>query len=183
MKWLYKCSRPDVAQPLRDIVISERMKALDEELVRLEHSVAELHSIHDVRMIENLVGEIAYFRSIGMVTAEEGKTLRTELLALLDHMEDATTRGYFPDTGKKLFFYLSHTWVETECVLYQSADFKMSSVKILERNSLASLDKAVFERLMNMAESIKRSSVLISQSNTLQRAEFFARQRAAVSAL
>jgi hypothetical protein len=35
-----------------------------------------------------------------------------------------------------LYFYLSHTWIETEFLLFSSAQFCMSMVKVMERNAL-----------------------------------------------
>jgi hypothetical protein len=183
MKWLCKCAAPDRVRPFCDIRIPERMRALDAELIRLEHSISEMHSIHDVHLIENLIRDIIYFRSIGMVTADESLLLRDDLLELIDYLEEVTRRGAFPDTGRRMHFYLSHTWVETECALYKCKTLNMSRIKILERNSLTSLDGAVFQRLMNMVESVKRSSVLMSGSNALQQAEFFSRQRKIIRTL
>ena len=177
MKWLYKYGMPEDIVPFSEIHIPERMRELDMEYVRLVHNIPEVHSIHDERFIEHLVDDIAYFRSIGMVTEEELLLLRDELTTLLDYMEEVTVKGHFINTGNKLLFYLSHTWLETEYALFKSKELTLSLVKILERNAISSTDTKVFDRFMNMVQATKRSSVLMSGSNILQQVEFFARQR------
>ncbi|MCL2501637.1 MAG: hypothetical protein FWE99_00720 [Bacteroidales bacterium] len=183
MKWLYKYGPPQETIPFSDIRIPERMRKLDLEYVRLVHHISEVHSIHDSRFVEHFVDDILYFHSIGMIKEEDVDLLREELLTLIDYMADVASTGRFHHTGNKLFFYLSHTWLDTEYHLFESEHLTLSSVNILERNSIASSDKKVFDKFMNMVQSIKRSSVLISRSNTLQQVEFFTRQRDIVASL
>ena len=183
MKWLYKYALSQEVKPLGSIRIPERMRSLDLEYVRLVHNVSEVHSIHDSRFVERTVDDIAYFRSVGMVTEDEAALLRDELLTLIDYMADVANIGYFRHTGNKLFFYLSHTWLDSEYLLFESNLLTLSSVRILERNSIASTDKKVFDKFMNMVQAIKCSSVLMSGSNTLQQVEFFSRQRTMVEGI
>jgi len=183
MKWLYKYGSFEDVVPFSAIHIPERMRALDMEYVRLVHHIREVHSIHDERFIEHLIDDILYFRSIGMVTEEEVTLLRGELITLLDYIEEVTVKGHFLTTENRLFFYLSHTWLDTEYTLYESKDVTLSFVKILERNSVSSSDKKVFDRFMNMVQATKRSSVLMSGSNALQQVEFFASQRDKITTL
>jgi hypothetical protein len=180
MKWLYKYGETEDVMPLRSIELPERMRKIDLENVHLQHQIPEVHSIHDSRFIERLVDDVLYFRSIGMVTQEEAAQIKKELLTLIDYMESVAIAGYFPGTKKKHYFYLSHRSLDTEYTLFESKDLTLSSVKVLERNSLASTDKKVFDRLMNMVQSTKRSSVLMSGSNALQQVEFFKGQRSVV---
>jgi hypothetical protein len=183
MKWLYKYGVPENIVALKDIFIPKRMRTLDLEYVKRVTSIPEVHSLHDIRMIENLVNDISYFKSIKMITKNEVTVLRDELMMLVDYMEDVTIKGHFLDTGNKLFFYVSHTWLETECFLYESKDLVLSMVKIMERNAVSSNDRQVLDKFMNMFHSIKRSSVLISASNILQRTEFYAKQRSIIMSL
>jgi len=183
MKWLYKYGPSHEVTPFRDIRIPERMRELDMEYVRLVHNISEVHSLHDRRFVARFVDDIAYFRSIGMVAEDEVALLKEELLTLIDYMAEVANSGRFLATANKLFFYLSHTWLDTEYLLFESERLTLSSVSILERNSIASADKKVFDRFMNMVQSVKRSSVLMSGSNTLQQVEFFNRQRDIVTAL
>jgi hypothetical protein len=182
MKWRYKNS-PEEAVPFREVQIPERMRSLDLEYIRRLHDIPEMHSIHDNRMIENLVGEIVYFRSIGMLSDDETTLLRGELLTLADYLEEVTMSGRFPVTGNKMFFYLSHTPIESEYLLYRSKDFNLGLVKVFERQYIGSLDNNVLDKFIKMAQATKRMSVLMSGSNTLQQAEFFARQRKIIMTL
>ena len=183
MKWLYKYGMSEEVAPFGEIHLSERMRNLEMEYVECVHNISEVHAIHDNRFIEHLVDDILYFHSIGMVTEDEAVMLREELLTLLDYMEEVTVNGYFPDTKNKLFFYVAHTWLPTEYILFESKYLIRSSVSILERNAVASYDQKVFDRFMNMVQATKRSSVLMSGSNILQQVEFFNLQRSLIKTI
>jgi hypothetical protein len=182
MKWRHKFS-PEKALTFGEVRIPERMRKLDLEYIRIEHGISEMHSIHDPRMIENLVAEIVYYRSTGMLTGDDVALLRGELLMLVDYIENVALTGCFPNRKNKLFFYLSHTWIETEYLLFRSAQLNLSMVKVMERNAIASLDRKVLDRFMKLALATKRMSVLMSESNTLQQMEFFTRQRDVIMTL
>jgi hypothetical protein len=182
MKWRHKYS-PEKALNFSEIQIPQRMRELDREYIRISHRIPEMHSIHDAHMIENLIAEIIYYRSIGMLSLDDSLLLRDELMALIDYLEDVTGMGIFPSQKGKIFFYLSHTWIDNEYFLYNSKLFKMSLVKVLERNYLASLDEKVLNLFMKTALAAKRMSVLMSGSNALQQAEFFSLQREKIQAL
>ena len=183
MKWLFKYGRAQDVMNYGNITIPERMRKLDLEYVRLMHQIPEIHSIHDNHIIERLIDDIIYFRSIGMITEEEVTLLRDELLQLIDFMERVTMSGSFPGVGNKFFFYLSHTWLDTEYLLFESDLLTWSFVRILERNTIASTDRQIFDKFMNVVQATKRSSVLMSGSNALQQVEFFSRQRSLVSSM
>jgi hypothetical protein len=177
MKWLYKYGMSEEILPLAKIEIPDRMFEIDKEFVRLVQKFSEVHAIHDARFVEHLKDDIVYFHSIGMITDKEKSILKEEMFAVLNYMEEVASNGVFPETGHRLYFYLAHTWLGTEYILFESKALTMSFVRILERSSIATTDKKVFDRFMNMVQSTKRSSVLISGSNKLQQVEFFNKQR------
>ncbi|MDR2585436.1 MAG: hypothetical protein LBC84_04345 [Prevotellaceae bacterium] len=183
MKWLFQYGNTHDVMTFGNIQIPERMRKIDLEYVQLMHEIPEIQSIHDQNVIKRLIDEIRYYRSIGMVKEDEAALLKEELLKLIDYMEGITGIGSFPDSGSKFFFYLSHTWLDTEYLIFDSKLLKWSFIRILERNSIASSDKTVFDKFMNVVNSIKRSSVLMSGSNTLQQVEFFNYQRDLVSSI
>jgi hypothetical protein len=166
-----------------DIHVPERMRKLEREYVKRVPDVHEVYAIYDNRFIEHLIDDIQYFRSVRMITEDEVVSLKGELLELVDYLEDVALKGYYPVSGNKLFFYLSHTWLETEYFLCESKYLTLSMVKILELGSISSWDKKVFDRCMNMVQFTKRSSVLLSASNNLQIIEFFEKQRNIIASL
>jgi hypothetical protein len=182
MKWRHKYS-PERVLSFSEITIPERMRELDLEYIRISHRIAEMHSIHDPRMIECMLEEVVFYRSIGMLDDDDVVLLHDELLALVDYLDEVTGTGVFPGKKGKMFFYLSHTRVDTEYFLYRSRLLDLSLVKVLERNYLASLDARVLDRFLTTALATRRMSVLMSASNALQQAEFFSRQREKIRSL
>ena len=182
MKWRHLLN-PSDALPFARIEIPPRMRRIDLDYIAVEHRFPRMHSIHDPGMIENLVRQIVYYRSIGMVTRPESLLLRDELLTLVDYLQEVTLTGSFPGARGKLHFYLSHTAIDTEYLLFRAAGLTLSMTKVLERCAVTSLDPGVLERFMLMARTAMRTSVLMSHSNALQQAEFFGRQREIITSL
>jgi len=183
MKWLYKYGSPEESVPLSEIRVPERTRQLEREYVDRIHDIPKVNFIFDTRFIEHLVDDIVYSRSIRTVTDDELVTLKGELLELVDQMEDFALKGYFPDTGNKFFFYLSHTHVETEYIFLTSQYVNMSIVKMLERNGVLAFDKTILDRLKNTIHAAKRLSVLMSLSNRLELIRFFDKQRETIEAM
>jgi hypothetical protein len=183
LKWRFK-HFPSMSHSFSDIQIPERMRRLDLDYIRISHRIPEMHSIHDPHMIERMVEEIVYYRSIGMITQQETLLLRDELSTLVDYLERVTRTGLFPDDGGgRMFFYLSHTWIDTEYFLYRAQALKLSLVKAMERYYLSSIDESVSNDFMKTARAAKRMSVLMSESNALQQKDFFGRQRKKIASL
>jgi hypothetical protein len=182
MKWLFKYGTEEEVKKFRDIKITDRMRAIEEEHQARIHAISEIHSFLDSRIYENVAHEIAYFHSIDMISDEEKELLRQEMLRIIDYSEDVSRNGSF-ESGTKLHFHLSHLWVDMEYILYESKYFNMSTVRIVERNTLVSVDPIVNERLKNLVDAMRQSSVLLSGSNILQQREFFNKQRKIISSL
>ncbi len=70
-----------------------------------------------------------------------------------------------------------------EYTLYESKHFNMTTVRIVDRNMLVSIDPVVNQRIKNLIDSMRQSSVLLSGSNVLQQREFFNKQREIINDL
>lgn len=182
MKWHYKYGAEGKPVALKDIKITDRMRQLDMEHVDRVYAIKEVHSFFDNGIFQNIVNDIAYFHLIGMLTTEEKAALREDLLSIVDYIEGVAASGRFP-SGSKLYFYLSHTWVDMEYVFYESRYLNLTLIRMLERNVLTSTDRIVSDRLKNMVRSMRRMSALISESNALMRREFFDSQRKIIAGL
>jgi hypothetical protein len=182
MKWFYKYNVLENTLVFGDTHVPQRMRELEMEYSGCVRDIPEVYAICNDRFIENLIDDIRYFKSVRMITESEITLLKGELLEVINYIENVALKGYFPDTKNKLFFYLSHIWLETEYVLYESKDFIFSMVKILELGGICSLDKKVFDKFMNTTQSIKRSSALLSASNNVYLIEFLEKQRNIIKA-
>lgn len=182
MKWLYKYGQSGDVLKFCDVKTTERMLEIDREYVRRVQSVGELHSFLDRRIYENVVEEIKYFNSIGMISDKEVEMLREEMIHIVELSEKMAHNGAF-ESGSKVFFHLLHLWVDMEYILYESKSFNMTTVRIVDRNMLVSIDPIVNGRIKNLIDSMRQSSVLLSGSNVLQQREFFNKQRQMIMTL
>jgi hypothetical protein len=183
MQWHYKYAMPEDVLVFGNIHLSKRMRELEREYTEYVRNMPEVCVICDNHFIKHLIDNILYFKSIRMITDDEVILLQDELLEIIDYMENVALKGYFPETGNKLSFYLSHIWLETEYLLYESKYLTLSMIKTLERGSISSWDKKVFDKFMNMIQATKRSSVLLSASNNLQIIKFFSKQKELIRGL
>lgn len=182
MKWFYKYGNSGKPLAFRDITITNRMREIDIEHINHVNAIGEIHSFYDGHIFENVANEIIYFHLIGMLSDEDKATLRDELLSIVGYVENTAMNGGL-SSDQKVFFYLSHIWVDMEYVFYESRYLNLSLIRMMERNVLTSTDRVVSERFRNMVRSMRRMSALISESNTLLRKEFFDKQRKVIGNL
>ena len=78
-----------------------------------------------------------------------------------DEMEKLKTRGYFEETGNKVFFYISSVNFDTSYWCVQIKNYHISLIKTFILSSVASLDEGTYEKLRKWLRALIRSSIMI----------------------
>ena len=176
-KWLYQCGTPGKTKRFEEIEVTDRFLGIQlagvEEARHIHHS----YYILDPLIFHYLVNDINYFMSIHLIGKEDVKYLKNELMDLLDEMEKLATRGYFEETGNKVFIYISSVNFDTSYWCVQIKNYHISLIKTFILSSVSSLDEGTYEKLRKWLRALIRSSIMISVSGERQRIAFFKAQR------
>jgi hypothetical protein len=182
-KWMYQGGNAVQLVPFEAITIPEELQELSQEHDMLLKKIHKTFFILDHMTFAYLVNDIRYFASIYLITQEDVARLREELLLLLDYLEQLAATGLFPETGNKLYIYISPINFDTNYALINTEAMKVSVTRTFVMNAMISLDEYAFQKWKNCIHALKRSSTLISESGEKHRIEFFEKQRALVNKL
>lgn len=176
-KWLYQCGAPGKTKRFEEIEVTDRFLGIQLAGVEEARHIHNSYYILDPLIFHYLVNDINYFMSIHLIGKEDVKHLKDELMDLLDEMEKLATRGYFEETGNKVFIYISSVNFDTSYWCIQIKNYHISLIKTFILSSVSSLDEGTYEKLRKWLRALIRSSIMISVSGERQRIAFFKAQR------
>ena len=166
-----------------DIVVPERLDRIYKSYCNATKNFAKTIYIWDYLIFRYLVNDIRFFSDIKLISADDIRKIKNDLLALLDDIERITFRGHFEGTGKPVSFYISDINLDADYSYLKINDLHMTHVRTFILNSVASTNPHSFKRIKDWIHSLKKSSTLITQSGAAFRADFFDKQRKAVAEL
>ena len=108
-----------------------------------------------------------------MISADDVKELKNELLSLLHEFEQMSVKGEFSN-GNKVAIYLSNINFEATYTYIEKGDFQISLFRVYSINSQNS---QICTLQKNWIQSLKRHSTLISESGEVQRITFMEEQK------
>jgi len=147
--------------------------------VEVNHLMQEMpksHFIFDRHFFSSFVNELKYLSRIKLISEMDHDRMKDELFSLLDDIELASLTGKYSN-GNEVAIYLSNINFETTYTYIQKSNFQMSILRVFSINSLETHNPRICEIQKYWIESLKRHSILISQSGEMQRITFFNEQR------
>ncbi len=176
LRWLYQFGNPGAVPVYSQIEFSDRMKGIQQRFLKEVEKVKYTYFIWDKLTLLYLVNDINYFYSIRLLMKEDVELLKEDILNLLTYLENLTVTGSYAN-GNKVHFYISNLNFETTYTYLQNCDYSLTLIKVFTLNEVASLDEAVFQKVKTWIQSLKRTSMLISESDEKNRILFFESQR------
>lgn len=181
-KWQYQHAYSEATIPFDQIAIPERLAEIEQRFVRGMDMIKNTTYIWDSLIFKYMVNNIDYFRRVNLITGDDVCRLKEELYRLIDHIELMASSGTNP-LGNRVQIYISNTNFETAYTYVQGHSKKMSLIRVFTLNTASSFDEEIFESLRRWMLSLRRLSVLISESGEMYRVQFFRRQRELVDSL
>lgn len=180
-KWLYQYGS---AMPIKysKIVPPDRLQLINHKIITEVRQAANAYHIIDSMTFLYLVNDIKYFASIYLITREEIKALKKELMVYIDDMEALAAKGSWEE-GKNVHFFVSSINFETSYSYVETVNHHLTLLKTFTLNDATSPDEAIFQRMKRWMHSLIRTSTLISRSGEKDRIIFFEKQRKIVNSL
>jgi hypothetical protein len=174
-KWIHQSFKIPVNQPFSDIVISSDIMKLREKFISKSKICDNKTFICNRNIFLTLVREIQYYHCRNLISNEDVMRLKKELLELLNNMKSVIQRG-MDETGCFYNLYFSLLDIEINTT-YASFDGNVSSQYwIYSVNSITIKNYEICTLHKKWLESLKKSSVLITQSNEKLQLEFINKQ-------
>jgi len=182
-KYQYLLNESEERVSFGDTVVPDRLQRIYRSYFSESKNFANTTYIWDYMIFRYLVTDIQFFSDIKLISADDIREIKKDLLALLDYIEDVTLRGCFKETGNHVSFYISDINFDADYSYVQLNNFCMTHVRTFILNSVASTDQSSFRKIKNWIHSLKKSSTLITQSGATFRTEYFEKQRKMIAEL
>jgi hypothetical protein len=175
-KWIHQTSCVSINKSFSEITVPEEIMSIRNEFLPKLINFTRANFIIDRDIFLTLVREIQYYYNRKLISDVEIILLKQELLELLNSMELLMQLG-INENGSTYNFYLSLLDVETNTINI-SYDNNMASLYWLySANAVVIKNQEICFMHKKWLESLKKYSVLITQSNEILQAEFLNKQR------
>ena len=175
-KWNQSSSYGD-ALPFHEIIIPERLQALQKETCMYARHIKSTVYVLDNLIFQRFVTHIRYFAKIGLIKEEDVDRIKNDLLTLLDDLEKLAVKGKYEDTGNTVSLFILDTYCDTSYSCLGSKNVHLTLFKAFVLNAVVSLSIDVFNEACYWISSMQRMSTLISVTGEKIRAAFFHTQR------
>lgn len=181
-KWSHQFGSPQKIKTYSETKASSRLKQINRNFVESVYNSPKSIYIFDRRFIEYFVNDVRFFFDIRLITAEDVSHLKEDLYLLLTDLERFASDGRF-DTGKKVEIFLANVHFDANYNYIDATNYKLTMLRSFAFSDTYSFDEVIFNNMKNWIAFLKRTSTLISESNTTERIHFFEQQRKLVEAL
>ena len=175
-KWLYQNQKIAPYDKFSDFKLPEKVEKTHNEFYQNIQKVPNVTIIMDNNVFRSASRDIEYFLKRGLLSDEDVLMLKTELYDITNDVEQMATTGKGMG-GAKIEMYVSAVDLEASYLHLESEVHNFSQVRIYSISAIDSHNKGLCSIQKEWIESLKRYSVLISESGEMQRFEYLKQQR------
>lgn len=181
-KWLYQSATAETDLAYSDIRLSDELIEKQRAYVTQTKKITQTIYIFDRNVFSSVKYDIEYFYNLNLITIEDVKLLKKELLEMLNRIETIAKNGKF-DTGKAVAIYISSVDIEASYSLYEYCRGSYSHLRIYGMSGVDTHSKSTARKQKEWIESHKRYSTVISKSGEMHRLQYFNAQRKAIESI
>ena len=181
-KWLYQRDGGDEAKPYEEVVVP---RSVFRHGVEKHLSLAEVNNVSvilDKTIFAHVINDIRSFALIGLLSPEDVRQIKEDLLALLDELEHVASTGQNA-MGNKLELFLSDISFEATYSYTTSRSGLSCAIGIFSMDMMYSVNKSISHAVKQWVDSLKQYSFLITKAGGIHRRQFFNAQRELLASL
>lgn len=181
-RWYHQINESPVNNQYAKFIIPEEIFEVSQRIVKLLPRLHKISYIIDNNLFLNTVKDIQYFYVRGLITPDELNLIKEDYLRFLNTSELSARKGLdhhgnVTDIYLSVFDITNSTTYTTWNNIAESAFWQSPAYPLMTRN------KEITTRHRAWIDSMKKYTTVISQSNELQRADFFNKQRGHINNL
>jgi hypothetical protein len=159
-----------------ELNISHELRAIQEETRANIQRVNNVSIIMSPSIFLSIIKKIQYFYQRKLLTSDELRLLKDEILFLINLGEKIAKYGYFK-TDAKVDFYLSSTYINSNILFLKFDGTSETHFWIYQNNPLIIQNPEICTMQKEWFQSLKKQSTLVSLSSEILQATFFEKQR------
>ena len=181
-KWLHQNQKIGTNDKFSEFVLSEKILKTHETFYQDTKRIPNVTIIMDNNIFWSAAKDIEYFLKRGLLSEDDVKALQAELHEIVDMLEVISTEGVC-ESGAKISIYVSAVDLEASYLHFEYGDRHFAQVRIFSISAIDSDNEGLCKIQKEWIESLKKYSVLISQSGEIQRFDYLNRQRSYINRL
>ena len=181
-KWVHQTYNVPVFYSFSEMTVPPEILAVRQQLKVRSDTLSNVNLILDRDLFLSTVKEIQYYYSRRLLSLENIHYLREELLKLLYYIEKLLQRGR-NENGYEYNFYVSSLDVEANTTYASFGDNYASKFWMYSLNAVVIKNQEICKMHKKWIESMKKSSILVTQSNEILQEEYVKRQEEHINEL
>ena len=180
-KWKHQFDKVPLDYCLSDVKIPEEFKATCK---KKQHYAKHINTtfILDSNIFYNTFKEIKYYYERGLIENEELQNIKHEISDLLNDLQTIMQQG-INEMNSRLFFYISSMHIDNSSSRIDSNNKSLIFMDLYSESCIYTSDPQFCKLHKKKMDSLKKYSILISESNEKMQAEFFSQQKRYLSEL
>ena len=174
-KWLYQNQKINSNDKFADFALPEKVLKTHEEFYQDVQRIPNITIIMDDNIFWSAAKEIKYFLQRGLLSKDDVMALRDELYDMLETIEQIAAEGV-NKSGVKVLLYVCAVDLEASYMHIEYGDSQFAQVRIFSISAIDSYNEGLCKIQKEWIESLKKFSVLISESGEMQRFEYLNKQ-------
>lgn len=175
-RWLHQNENLRSINALSDVELPESIMQLQNRLCNEIYEMKHIVQIWEPHIFMSLINEIRYFYTLRIITRDDVRNLKEELIDLLEMNQRVATEG-LSEHGREINTYLSNINFDVSYTLFEKEDYQFGVFRLYSVNTMDTMHPGICKLQKGWIQSLKRYSTLISQSGEMQRISFFNEQR------
>ena len=175
-KWLHQNLKIGSNDKFADFELPEYITDTHKAFYQDIQKIPNVTVIMDGNIFWSAAKDIAYFQKRGLLSEEDVQVLQSELLEIIDTIEEAATEGVSKN-GARTSIYISSVDLEASYLHFENDEQQFSQVRVFSISAIDSNNEGLCRIQKEWIESLKKYSILISKSGEVQRYEYMNRQR------
>lgn len=181
-KWLYQSAASIGDMTYEDVKLPDGLFEKQQEYVVESKRIKQSVYILDRNVFTSVKYDIEYFYNLGLISDEDVKTLKDELIEMLGRIEATAKNGKF-ETGHDVAIYISSVDIEASYTHYEHSTDRYSHLRVYGISGVDTHSLTTSKKHKAWIESHKRYSTVISKSGEMQRFQYFNAQRKAIRSI
>ena len=180
-RWIHQMNSSANLPAFKDVEFPEDMWRIHQETIQEFLKIPEINFVFDKSLFLNQVKDILLFVQLDLIDKESLSQLKSELLQLLDDIEQMTAIS--PESEVKRSLFVSNVSFETSYLFFEAEGYQTCGLRLLGISVITTQDTWVCQQQKRWIESLKRYSTLISISGEIDRYTFINQQKEYISQL
>ncbi len=180
-RWFHQLDSSGNSRSFKDCPFPEDMWFRHKEMIKRYSHIQEVNFIFDKELFLNQVKEILLFVQLGLIDKENLLQLKTELLQILNDIEEMSSLT--SESKVKRSIFISNVSFESSHLYIEAENYAVAGVRVLGISAITTQSAWICQQQKKWIESLKRYSTLISISGELDRFAFINQQKEHISLL